>query len=143
MGPGTCGRGRDVRCCCCEAGLSWWSTRGGRVLVVSMDAGGTRDVPVRVVHDEGERQDTDKGGYARRGCTQRAAGWMRWGSVGGGYGGMKVARVAGGGKQEGERRSFGHNVCRPTHKTEHTARGEPWADSLATKHHVMEVQTAW
>ena len=69
MGPGTRGRGRDVRRCRCEAAVSCWSTRGGRVLAVGTDAGGTRDVPVRVVHDEGERQDTrgdTHGGDVRR-----------------------------------------------------------------------------
>ena len=137
MRPGTRGRGRDVRRCHCEAVLSW-STRGGCVLAVGRDAGGTRDVPLRVVHDEGERQDTDKGGYARRGCAQRAAGWTRWGSVGGGLW-RDEGRPCGRGREAGGRT----HVCRPTHKTEHTARGEPWADSLATEHHVMEVQTAW
>ena len=56
---------------------------------------------------------------------------------------MKVAHVARGGKQEGECRSFGHNVCCPTHKTEQMASSKWWADSLATEHHMMEVQTAW
>ena len=51
------------------ASLSWWLTRGRHVLAVSMDVSGTRDMPVHVVHNEGECQwqDTDKGGYARRG----------------------------------------------------------------------------
>ena len=47
--------------------LSWWSTRGRHVLAVGMDAGSTRDMPMRVVHNKGERQDTDKGGYAQWG----------------------------------------------------------------------------
>ena len=47
------------------------------------------DVPVRVVHDEGERQDTDKGGYERRECMQRTAGRVR----GGGYGEMRVEEI--------------------------------------------------
>ena len=47
--------------------MSWWSTRGGRVLTVGTDTGGTRDMPVHVVHDEGEWQDTDKGGYTWQG----------------------------------------------------------------------------
>ena len=123
--------------CRCEVVLSWRSTKGGHVLAVGTDAGGTRDVPVRVVHDEGERQETDKGDTHGR-DVRRAAGWTHWGSVGS-YGGMKVTRVAGGGKQEGERRSFSHNVCHPTHKTKHTASSDLWADSLATEHHVMEV----
>ena len=88
LGPGMCGRGQDVCHCHCETALSWWSTRGGCVLAVSMDAGSTRDMPVCGVHDEGERQDTDKGGYAWLGSTQRAAGWTRWG-----YGRMRVACV--------------------------------------------------
>ena len=47
--------------------LSWWSTRGGCILMVGTNAGGTRDMPMHVVHNKGERQDTDKGGYAWRG----------------------------------------------------------------------------
>ena len=35
--------------------------------MVGTDAGSTRDMPMHVVHDEGERQDMDKGGYARQG----------------------------------------------------------------------------
>ena len=74
MGPGTRGWGpgrvdgaqdawEGVEC----ALLSWWSTRGGRVLTVGTNAGSTRDMPMHVVHNESERQDTDKGGYARQG----------------------------------------------------------------------------
>ena len=74
MGPGMHGWGpgrmdgawdawEGVEC----ALLSWWSTRGGCILTVGTNAGGTRDMPVRVVHNEGEQQDTDKGGYARQG----------------------------------------------------------------------------
>ena len=47
--------------CCCEAVLLWWLTRGRCILTVSMDAGSTRDMPVRVVHDEGEWEEMDKG----------------------------------------------------------------------------------
>ena len=35
--------------------------------MVGTNAGGTRDMPMRVVHNEGEWQDTDKGGYAQQG----------------------------------------------------------------------------
>ena len=91
MGPGTRGWGpgcvdgaRDawegVEC----VSLSWWSTRGGRILTVGTNAGGTRDMPVRVVHNEGERQDTDKGGYAWWGMYAEslrvdALGFCGWG----------------------------------------------------------------
>ena len=49
------------------ASLSWWLMRGGRILMVGTNAGSTRDMPVHVVHNEGEQQDMDKGGYARWG----------------------------------------------------------------------------
>ena len=35
--------------------------------MVGTNAGSTRDMPVHVVHNEGEQQDMDKGGYTRRG----------------------------------------------------------------------------
>ena len=65
-GPGCVDGARDAWEGAEHVSLSWWSTRGGHILAVSKDAGGTMDMPVRVVHDEGEWQDTDKGGYARR-----------------------------------------------------------------------------
>ena len=71
MGPGTCGWGlgrmdgaQDMWEGAEHVSLSWWSMRGGRILTVGMDAGSTRDMPMCVVHNEGEWQDTDKGGYA-------------------------------------------------------------------------------
>ena len=69
-----------------RASLSWWSTRGRHIFMVGKDAGGTMDMPVCVVHNEGERQDTDKGGYARRGMYAESlrvdvlgfcGGWLR------------------------------------------------------------------
>ena len=52
--------------------------------MVGKDAGGTMDMPVCVVHDEGERQDMDKGGYARWGMYAEslrvgALGFCGWG----------------------------------------------------------------
>ena len=96
-----------------------------------------------VVHDKGEQQETGKGHMHGRDVHREPQG----GCVGvlwaGGYGRMRVAHVAGGGKWEGKRKSFSYNVCHPTHKTEHMASGELWANSLATEHHMMEVQTTW
>ena len=87
--------------------------------------GSTKDVPMHVVHDE------DKGVHTA-GMYAKSRRWMHWGSVGGGLW-----------QDEGRLCGRSHNVCHPTHKTEHTASGEPWANSLATEHHMMEVQTAW
>ena len=91
MGPGTRGWGpgrvdgaqdvwEGVEC----ASLLWWSTRGGRILTVGTNAGGTRDMAVHVVHNKGEWQDTDKGGYARWGMYAEslrvdALGFCGWG----------------------------------------------------------------
>ena len=109
--------------------------------MVGMDIGSTRDMLLCVVHDEDERQEIDKGDmHSGDVCRELQGGriGVRWV---GGYGGVRVAHVAGGEKQEGKHRLFGHNVCHPTHKTEHTVSGdsgELWANSLATKHHVMD-----
>ena len=83
------------------ASLLWWLTRDGRILAVSTDASGTRDMPVRVVHNEGEQRDTDKEGYAWRGMyaeSLRVDVGVLWV---GGYG-RRGQPVAGGGKWEGE-----------------------------------------
>ena len=96
--------------------------------------GGTRDMPMHVVHDK------DKGVHMA-GMYAESHRWMRWGSVGRGLWRDEGCLCGRGREAGGQCRSFGHNVCHPTHKTKHTASGKPWADSLATEHHVMEVQT--
>ena len=78
MGPGTHGGGAE------HASLLWWSI----IPTVGMDAGGTRDMPVHVVHDEGEWQDTDKGRYTRQGMYAESLrvdtlGFCGWGVMAG------------------------------------------------------------
>ena len=61
-GPGCVGGARDawegaghvsLTHCHCEVVLSWWLMRGRHILMVSRDTGGTRDMPMCVVHDKG------------------------------------------------------------------------------------------
>ena len=50
--------------------------------VVSMDTGGTRDMPVRVVHKSVSGRTWTRGDTHSGGCTQRASGWMLLGFCG-------------------------------------------------------------
>ena len=101
MGLGCVNWARDTWEGAERASLSWWSTRGGCILAVGTDAGSTRDMPVRVVHDEGERQDTDKGGYARQGMYAESLRVDALGFCGGG--GLRRTRVARGRGREAGR----------------------------------------